>query len=141
MRMSRGMLLGVLLCLFAPAVAAAQTTLAAAAERARRAWQAHHPEELVGRSPRLTLSLPAMAPADALEPAQATALFRELFSRGTELETVIRAVRTTGAGEGYVELRRRFRLAGTQEVAQQTVLLAFRLSGEQWLLAEVRVLE
>lgn len=121
---------------------AAQASLESAAERARRAWQAHEPADLVGRTDRLSVSLPAMAPSEALAPAQAIALFRDLFGKAVELETSIRAVRETAVGvEGYAELRRRFRAAGTQEVAQQTILLAFRRQSGQWVLHEVRVLE
>lgn len=119
----------------------AQGSLAAAAERARRAWQSHQPEDLIGRSGKVTVSLPATAPSDALEPAQATALLKDVFDKATELETVIRAVRSTAPDAGYVELRRRFRLVGTQEVGQQTILLSYRRVGAVWFLGEVRVLD
>lgn len=139
-RWARVALLGAVLGLL-PVCAEAQGSLASAAERARRAWQTHQPAELVGRSPRVTLSLPATAPAEALGPAQAMALFDDLFAQAVELEIVVRAVRSTRADAGYAELRRRFRLVGTQEVAAQTILLAFRQIGDVWLLAEVRVLQ
>jgi len=89
----------------------------------------------------VTISLPATAPAEALGPAQAVALFEDLFAQAVELEIVVRAVRSTRADAGYAELRRRFRLDGTQDVAAQTILLAFRQIGDVWLLAEVRVLQ
>lgn len=138
------MRLGAVALLLLAAVPAlhAQASLESAAERARRAWQAHEPSDLVGRTDRLSVSLPATAPSEALAPAQAIALFRDLFGKAVELETSIRAVRETAIGvEGYAELRRRFRAAGTQEVAQQTILLAFRRQAGQWVLHEVRVLE
>lgn len=140
-RVSLGVLVALVGLLGAPA-AAAQASLESAAERARRAWQAHAAADLVGRTDRLSVSLPAMAPSEALAPAQAIALFRDVFGKAVELEISIRAVRETAVGvEGYAELRRRFRAAGTQEVTQQTILLAFRRQGGQWVLHEVRVLE
>lgn len=121
--------------------AAAQSTLAAAAERARRAWQAQQPAELIGRTERVTISMPGVVPSEALGAAQASAMFREVFARATELETTIQQMTEVTPDEGSVELRRRFRPAGTQEVRRQVVLLAFRKRAGTWLLQEVRLLD
>lgn len=120
---------------------AAQSTLAAAAERARRAWQAQQPAELIGRTDRVTISMPGVVPSEALGAAQASAMFREVFAKATELETTIQQLTEVTPDEGSVELRRRFRPAGTQEVRRQVVLLAFRKRAGTWLLQEVRLLD
>lgn len=119
----------------------AQSTLAAAAERARRAWQAQQPAELIGRTERVTISMPGVVPSEALGAAQASAMFREVFAKATELETTIQQLTEVTPDEGSVELRRRFRPAGTQEVHRQVVLLAFRKRAGTWLLQEVRLLD
>ena len=43
------------------------------------------------------------------------------------------------AGLGLVELRRRFRVRGTQEIQEQRVLLSYRASGNGWMLVELRI--
>ena len=42
-------------------------------------------------------------------------------------------------GLGLVELSRRFRVVGTQEVQEQRVLLSYRASGNGWVLVELRI--
>jgi hypothetical protein len=42
-------------------------------------------------------------------------------------------------GRGYVELQRRYRIAGTQDVRTQSLLLGYRLARTGWSLVELRV--
>jgi hypothetical protein len=126
--------------LVAPAAGAAQgRDLDAAAERARRAWFAHDPAALIARSPRLLIQLPGADPAVALGPAQAAALLTDFLTPAQEVETLVRAAREVGPGRGYVELQRHYRVAGTQNVRIQVLLLSYRLDQGGWSLVELRV--
>ena len=123
-----------------PAAGHAQDTdLEAAAERARQAWFAHNTAALVQESPRLLIQLPGAEPSVALGPDQAAALLSDFVASGQEVETVVRAAREVGPRRGYVELQRKYRVAGTQNVRVQVLLLGYRRDQIRWTLVEFRV--
>jgi hypothetical protein len=134
-------LLTVLMAVAFPASGMAQQGLDQAAERARMAWRAHDPAALVANSPRLLLQLPGTEPSVALGPAQAAALLTDFLAPAQEVETVVRAAREVEPGRGYVEVQRRYRVAGTQEVRSQVLLLGYRLDRNGWSLVELRVVQ
>jgi hypothetical protein len=124
----------------APATVVAQVSdLDEAAERARQAWFSHDPAALVADSPRLLIQLPGADPSAALGPAQAAALLADFLAPAQEVETLVRAAREVGPGRGYVELQRLYRVAGTQDVRVQALLLGYRLEDGGWNLVELRV--
>jgi len=124
----------------APALGNAQgNELDQAAEKARQAWFAHNTAALVAESPRLLIQLPGAEPSVALGPDQAAALLSNFLSNGQEVETVVRAAREVAPSQGYVELQRKYRVAGTQNVRIQVLLLGYRRSHEGWTLVEFRV--
>lgn len=126
--------------LLAPAIAPAQQALLTdAAEEARQAWFAHDARGLVADAPRLLVQLPGADPSVALGPAQAAALLTDFMVQGQEVETVVQAAREVEPGRGYVELRRRYRIAGTQDVRTQSLLLGYRLLRSGWRLVELRI--
>ena len=110
-----------------------------AAARARRAWLAHDPAALIARSPRLLIQLPGADPSVALGPAQAAALLADFLAPAQEVELVVRAARAVEPGRGYVELQRRYKVTGTQDIRDQVLLLGYRLDRGQWNLVELRV--
>jgi hypothetical protein len=118
---------------------AAGTDLEQAAERARRAWFGHDAAALIANSPRLLIQLPGADPSVALGPAQAAALLTNFFAPAEEVETRVQAAREVEPGRGYVELQRQFRIAGTQNVRTQALLLGYRLGATGWSLVEFRV--
>jgi hypothetical protein len=125
---------------FLPAVGYAQDSdLDAAAERARQAWVEHNAAALVAESPRLLIQLPGAEPSVALGPDQAAALLSNFLESGQEVETVVRAAREVGPRRGYVELQRRYRVAGTQNIRVQVLLLGYRRDQNRWTLVEFRV--
>ncbi|HEX6432935.1 MAG TPA: hypothetical protein VFZ87_01775 [Gemmatimonadales bacterium] len=129
-----------LLVIVTPAVGRAQgPELTAAAEQARQAWFSHDPAALVADSPRLLIQLPGAEPSVALGPGQAAALLADFLASGQEVETVVRAARKVGPARGYVELQRKYRVAGTQNVRTQALLLGYRLGQRGWVLVEFRV--
>ena len=113
--------------------------LEAAAERARAAWFAHDAATMVAKSPRLLIQLPGADPSVALGPEQAAALLADFVAPAQEVETVVRAAREVEPGRGYVELQRQYRVAGTQNVRVQILLLGYRLDETGWTLVEFRV--
>ncbi len=113
--------------------------LDAAAARARSAWLAHDAAGLVADSPRLQVQLPGADPSAALGPDQAAALLADFLASAQEVEIVVRAAREVEPGRGYVELQRRYRVSGTQEVRTQSLLLGYRLGRSGWSLVELRV--
>ena len=110
-----------------------------AAERARGAWFAHDPVALIAASPRLLIQLPGADPSVALGPAQAAALLADFLAPAEEVEVLVRAAREVEPGRGYVELQRRYRVRGTQDVRSQILLLGYRLGPSGWNLVEFRV--
>jgi hypothetical protein len=133
-------LLILLTLLLVPAVARSQQSeLAVAAEQAREAWFKHDARRLVADAPRLLVQLPGADPSIALGPAQAAALLRDFMVQGQEVETIVRAAKEVETGRGYVELQRRYRIAGTQDVRTQSLLLGYRLLRTGWRLVELRV--
>ena len=133
-----------LLALVAPLSAARaqeQPGLTVAAERAREAWSAHDAPGLVADSPRLLIQLPGTDPSVALGPEQAAALLADFLAAAQEVETAVRASREVEPGRGYVELERRYRVAGTQEIRTQSLLLGYRQSRTGWRLVELRVVD
>jgi hypothetical protein len=113
--------------------------LTAAAELARDAWYSHDAAGLVADSPQLLVQLPGADPSAALPPPQAAALLADFLASAQEVATVVRAAREVEPGRGYVELQRRYRVAGTQEVRIQSLLLGYRLGRTGWSLVELRV--
>ena len=121
---------------------AADRGLSLAAEQARSAWFAHDARGLVAESPGLQVQLPGADPSAALGHDQAAALIGDFLSPAEEVETVVRAAREVEPGRGYVELQRRYRATGTQELRTQSLLLGYRLGGAGgWALVELRVIE
>ena len=109
------------------------------ADRARRAWFGHDASALVANSPRLVVRLPGADPSGALGQAQAAALLRDFLAPAQEVETAVRSAQEVEPGRGYVEFQRRYKVAGTQEVRSQTLLLAYRRGTDGWVLVELRV--
>ncbi len=133
-------ILTVLVLVLAPIVARAQDQgLSEAAERARQAWFEHDAAALVADSPRLLVQLPGADPSVALGPPQAAALLRDFLAQAQEVETGVRAARVVERGRGYVELDREYRIAGTQDVRTQSLLLGYREGRAGWVLVELRV--
>jgi hypothetical protein len=132
--------LALILAILPVAGHAQESDLDGAAERARQAWVQHDAAALVAESPRLLIQLPGAEPSVALGPDQAAALLSNFLESGQEVETVVRAAREVGPRRGYVELQRRYRVAGTQNIRVQVLLLGYRRDQKRWTLVEFRVL-
>lgn len=118
--------------------AAAQASLPEAAERAKQAWLAHDPQALVGQSSSLVLQIPGADPSSPLGRAQAVELLRRYLRPAEERGLDVTVIREVEPGRGFVELTRRYVVAGTTELRRETLFLGFRLRAGQWRLAELR---
>lgn len=118
--------------------AAGQGSLLEAAERVRQAWLAHDVQAVVGQGTSLVLQIPGADPSAPVGRAQAVELLRRHLRAGVERVLRVSAVREVEPGRGYVELDRRYVVAGTTDERRETLFLGFRKPGDAWLLAEVR---
>lgn len=121
-----------------PGAAASQTTLAVAAERARQAWLSHDPQALVGRSSSLVLQIPGADPSSPLGRSQAIELLLRYLRPAEERGLDVMAIREVEPGKGFVELTRRYVVAGTTELRRETLFLGLRLIANEWRLVELR---
>jgi hypothetical protein len=135
----RGILMGLALLFGSSPGRAQELRLEDAAAHARQAWLAHDAVALVAASPSLLVQLPGADPSVALGPDQAAALLRDFLAQAQEVECDLRAAREVEPGRGYVELRRSYRIAGTQDIRTQSLLLGYRQGKEGWVLVELRV--
>jgi len=115
-----------------------QATLLDAADRAKRAWSAHDAEALVGQSSNIVLQLPGADPSSPLGRSQAIALLRRYLRPAAERGLDVTTIREVEPGKGFVELSRRYVVAGTTELRRETLYLGYRLLDRQWRLAELR---
>ena len=127
-----------LLAMALPLPAAAQATLPEAAERAKQAWLAHDPQALVGQSSNLVLQIPGADPSSPLGRAQAVELLRRYLRPVEERGLDVTVIREVEPGKGFVELTRRYVVAGTTELRRETLFLGFRLLSGRWGLVELR---
>ncbi len=109
------------------------------AEQARQSLQAHDVGGLLGSSSRILLQLPAVAPSAPVSRAHASALLTSYLGDFEEVTTEIRSVALAGERTGTVEIRRSYRVPGTQALRVQAVLLAYAFGEGRWSLTEIRI--
>ncbi len=132
------LLVGLLLLL--PATLRAQAvSLRTVAEQIRGFWQSQDSRGLVSQGSQLLLQLPEADPSAPVGRDQAAKLLRNYFNHADEVETRVTDVREMDGGLGLVELRRQFRVRGTQETQEQRILLSYHASGNGWTLVELRI--
>jgi hypothetical protein len=136
-RMLRWLPIGCIALLW-PAAGRAQATLPGAAAQAKRALLAHDPQALVGQSSSLVLQIPGADPSSPLARAQAVELLRRYLRPAEERSLDVSAIREVEPGKGFVELTRRYVVAGTTELRHETLFLGFRQIDGEWRLAELR---
>lgn len=132
---------GMVLVAALPLAVHGQSTLSEAADRAKQAWLAHDPLALVGQSSTIVLQIPGADPSSALGRSQAIELLRRYLRQAEERGLDITAIREVEPGKGFVELTRRYVVAGTTELRRETLFLGFRLvpgAAREWRLAELR---
>src|ERR1043166_6905316 len=116
----------------------AQSTLPAAADRAKQAWLAHDARQLIGQTSTLVLQLPGADPSGALGRAQAVALVSRYFEPAEERGLDIATIREVEPGKGFVEVVRRYVVRGTTELRHETLYFGYRKMDNEWRLVELR---
>lgn len=109
-----------------------------AARRARRAWLDHDPTTLLRGSPGVVLQIPGADPSSAISRNQAGELLGRYLRASVEHSVDVLVAREVEAGRGYVELLRRYSIAGTSEERRERVFLGLRLRGSAWVVVELR---
>ena len=121
------------------AIALAQNPHQAAIDRLRQAWAEQDAAGVVAGATRVVLQLPGQAATAPLSSEQAARALDRLFADATERGLDVDAIRTLGAETVYAEMRRRFRVRGSEEEVVQRVFVAFRLEGGRWRPVEWRI--
>ena len=129
-------LLGLLLLVAGPLPS--QVGLQGAAQRARQTWLAHDPAALFAGSPGVILQIPGADPSAAMGRDQAAELLARYLRTSVELGVDIAVAREVEDGRGYVELVRRYTIAGTVEERRETVFVGLRRLGDRWAVVELR---
>jgi hypothetical protein len=111
----------------------------AAIDRVRAAWTRQDAAGVVEGSTRVVVQLPGSAATVPLSAEQAARALDRLFADATEVSLEVDAVRTLGNESVYAEMRRRFRVRGSEGTVVQRVFAAFRLDGGRWRLVELRI--
>lgn len=107
--------------------------------RLRDAWARQDAGAVVAGATRVVVQLPGEAATAPLSAEQAARALDRLFRDATEVALEVDAVRALGTETVYAELRRRFRVRGSEATVAQRVFAAFRLEGGQWRLVELRI--
>ncbi|HET9386516.1 MAG TPA: hypothetical protein VFO67_15375 [Gemmatimonadales bacterium] len=127
------------LCFVLPiARAEAQATLSAAAERARQALSTHDAQSLVGQSSNIVLQIPGADPSSPLGRPQAVELLRRYLRSAEERGLDVTTIREVEPGRGFIEIARRYVVAGTTELRRETLYLGYRKLDGEWRLVELR---
>jgi hypothetical protein len=111
----------------------------AALARLRESWSRQDAAGIVAGATRVVVQLPGEPATAPLSAEQAARALDRLFRDATELGLEVDAVRTLGHETVYAEMRRQFRVRGSDGTVTQRVFAAFRLEGERWRLVELRI--
>lgn len=111
----------------------------AAIARLRQSWARHDAAGIVAGATRLVVQLPGEAATAPLPADQAARALVRLFRDATEVGLDVDALRALGNETVYAEMRRHFRVRGSDGTVMQRVFAAFRLEGGQWRLVELRI--
>ena len=125
-----------------PAVVLAMALIAGPQEvvsRLRAAWSRQDAAGIVAGATRLVVQLPGEAATAPLSAEQAARALDRLFRDATEIRLDVDSFRALGNETIYAEMRRQFRVRGSDGTVVQRVFAAFRLDGDQWRLVELRI--
>jgi hypothetical protein len=107
--------------------------------RLRASWSRQDAAGIMAGATRVVVQLPGEAATAPLASEQAARTLARLFVDATEVGLQVDTVRTLGHEAVYAEMRRRFRVRGSEGTVEQKVFAAFRLDGGRWRLEELRV--
>lgn len=85
------------------------------------------------------LELPSQPAAVSVRGEIAAAALGSMVRRTADIQVITLGSAVVAPGHGYVELRRRFRVLGTQEEQGQKILISARFDEGRWRITEVWV--
>jgi hypothetical protein len=107
------------------------------AEQARQAFLEHRFDQLFDDGASVRLRLPDQRGGPPVRRSVAVAVL-DVFTRGfSEIEVAVLGAAVLENRQGYIELRRRFRLDGVGEELDQRILLSVRFGETAWRVVEV----
>jgi hypothetical protein len=110
-----------------------------AIDRLRVSWSRQDAAGIVAGATRVVVQLPGEAATAPLATDQARRALARLFVDATEMGLEVDAVRPLGNETVYAEMRRLFRVRGSDATVEQRMFAAFRLDGGRWRLVELRI--
>jgi hypothetical protein len=108
-------------------------------DRVRAAWLRQDAAGVLEGATRIVVQLPGEAATAPLGAEQASRALARLFVDATEAGLEAKAVRRVSSETVYAEMKRRFRVRGSEEVVEQQLFAAFRLEDGRWRLTELRI--
>jgi hypothetical protein len=106
---------------------------------ARSVFEARDFARLFDDRQSVRLELPSQPTAVSVRGEIAAAALATLVRRTADLRVVTVGSAVVAPGHGYIELRRRFRVLGTQEEQDQKILISARFDEGRWRVMEVWV--
>ncbi len=110
-----------------------------AIDRLRGSWSRQDASGIVAGATRVVVQLPGEAATAPLASEQAARALARLFVDATELGLEVDTVKSLGNESVYAEMRRRFRVRGSDGTVEQRVFAAFRLEEGRWRVVELRI--
>lgn len=108
-------------------------------DRLRASWSRQDAAGILAGTARVVVQLPGEAATAPLGSEQAARALARLFVDATEIALEVDAVRPLGNETVYAEMRRRFRVRGSEGTVEQRVFAAFRADSGRWRLVELRI--
>ena len=109
--------------------------------RIRQAFLQHDFAAMLASVPTVRLRLPDEPVGSGLRGDVAAAVLRRFTRREVELAVEVAGAAVVAPGEGYVELRRRFRAALVDQEQAQQVLVSARLTADRWQIVELWIVD
>jgi hypothetical protein len=108
-------------------------------DRLRASWSRQDAAGIVAGTTRVVVQLPGESATVPLATEQAARALARVFVDASEVALEVDGVRSLGNETVYAELRRRFRVRGSDGTVEQRVFAAFRLDEGRWRLVELRI--
>ncbi len=108
-------------------------------DRLRASWLRQDAAGVLEGATRVVVQLPRESATVPLGAEQASRALARLFVDATEVGLEVKAVRRVSGETVYAEMKRQFRVRGSEGTVEQQVFAAFRLEEGRWRLTELRI--
>ncbi len=120
---------------------ASRPSLAEVGDSARAAWERRDLRAFLAPAAggRLLVTLPTGGQSAPITPDQGRALLATYVQGTQEVATQVQGAREVDSLQGYVELKRKYRVVGIPGERESMILLGYRRGRSVWVLIEVRI--